>query len=379
MNVPFLDLRTQQAEIAAEVEPLVLQILRTAGFVGGPHVTAFENAYADFVGVEHAIGVGNGTDAVELALRAVGVGPGDEVIMPANTFIATAEAASRIGATPVPVDVDPEHQLISPAAVEVAITSKTRAIVPVHLFGQVAPVDALEPIAASAAIPIVEDAAQSQGATRNGRAAGSLGTIAATSFYPGKNLGASGDAGAVTTDDPELARRVRLMANHGSEVKYQHEVVGVNSRLDAIHAVTLSAKLARLDAWNALRQQAAARYAELLGNLPGVRTPRSLPGNSDVWHLYVVRVADRDRVLTDLTAAGIGAGLHYPVPWPLTPAYAHLGHKPGSFPVAERAAAEILSLPMFPHLTAEQQQQVAESLRASVTTVTPAAQSGDNR
>lgn len=366
MSVPFLDLRAQQAEIASEVEPLVIEVLRSAGFIGGPHVASFEKAYADYIGVDHCVGVANGTDAVEIALRAVGVKPGGEVIMPANTFIATAEAASRIGAVPVPVDVDDEYLLIDPDAVAAAITDKTQAIVPVHLYGQVAPVDKLEAIAEAAGVPIVEDAAQSQGARRNGRAAGSLGTIAATSFYPGKNLGASGDGGAITTNDADLAHAVRLMAAHGSVVKYQHEVVGMNSRLDAMHAVTLNAKLRKLDDWNARRQAAADRYEELLEGLAAVRVPRSQDGNSDVWHLYVVRLADRDRVLSELNAAGIGAALHYPDPWHLTPAYRHLGYAAGTAPVAERAAKQILSLPMFPHLEADQQAIVRDGLRAAL-------------
>jgi len=367
MGVPFIDLKAQQAEIAAEVEPAVLDILRRAAFVGGPAVTAFEEEFAAFLGVAHCVGVANGTDAVELALRAVGVRPGGEVIMPANTFIATAEAASRIGAIPVPVDVDPDYLLIDPDAVASAITPRTQAIVPVHLFGQVAPVESLEAIAAAHGLPIVEDAAQSQGAERLGRKAGTLGRVAATSFYPGKNLGASGDGGAVVTDDPDAARFVRLMGSHGSTVKYRHEIVGVNSRLDAIHAITLSAKLRRLAGWNECRRQAAARYAELLADLPGVRVPQSMPGNTDIWHLYVIRVeAGRDRVLAELTAAGIGAGLHYPDPWHLTPAYAHLGYGRGACPVAEQAAGEILSLPMFPHITGDQQEEVANHLAAAV-------------
>ena len=367
MGVPFIDLQAQQAEIAAEVEPAVLDILRRAAFVGGPRVTAFEEEFAAFLGVAHCVGVANGTDAVELALRAVGVQPGGEVIMPANTFIATAEAASRIGAIPVPVDVDPEYLLIDPDAVVAAITPRTQAIVPVHLFGQVAPVERLEAIAAAHGLPIVEDAAQSQGAERLGRKAGTLGRVAATSFYPGKNLGASGDGGAVVTDDADIAHFVRLMGAHGSIVKYRHEIVGVNSRLDAIHAITLSAKLRRLPEWNERRRQAAARYAELLADLPGVRVPRSMPGNTDIWHLYVIRVAvERDRVLAELTAAGIGAGLHYPDPWHLTPAYAHLGYARGTCPVAEKAAAEILSLPMFPHLIEVQQELVVAALRTAV-------------
>ena len=367
MGVPFIDLQAQQADIAAEVEPAVLDVLRRGAFVGGPEVAAFEAEYAAYLGVAHCIGLGNGTDAVELALRAVGVKPGGEVIMPANTFIATAEAATRIGAIPVPVDVNPDFLLIDPDAVAAAITSRTQAIVPVHLFGQVAPVERLEAIAAEHGLPIVEDAAQSQGAERLGRKAGTLGRVAATSFYPGKNLGASGDAGAVMTDDPEAARFVRLMSSHGSTVKYQHEIVGVNSRLDAVHAITLRAKLRRLSAWNECRRQAAARYATLLADVPGVRVPESMPGNTDVWHLYVIRLAqERDRVLAELTAAGIGAGLHYPDPWHLTPAYAYLGHTPGTCPVAEHAATQILSLPMFPHLTSTQQELVVATLRAAV-------------
>lgn len=362
MVVPFVDLAAQHAEIADEVEPAILDLFRRGAFVGGPPVTAFEAEYAAFTGVTHCVAVANGTDALELALRAVGVTAGGEVIMPANTFIATAEATSRIGARPVPVDVDEQQLLLDPALVERAITARTQAIVPVHLYGQVAPVDQLADLAAAYRLPIVEDAAQAQGASRHGRQAGSLGTIAATSFYPGKNLGASGDGGAVTTDDPELAHRVRLLANHGSTVKYHHEVVGMNSRLDAVHAVTLTAKLRRLDRWNKARQAAADRYAELFGDVPGVRTPSTMVGNTDVWHLYVVRLAGRDRVLAGLTEAGVGAGLHYPDPWYLTPAYAELGFARGTAPVAEEAAGRILSLPMHPHLTDGQQETVAAVL-----------------
>ena len=286
--------------------------------------------------------------------------------MPANTFIATAEAVSRIGAVPVLVDVDEEHLLIDPAEVERSINSRTQAIVPVHLFGQTAFVDQLTPLASAAGIPIIEDAAQAQGARRHGAAAGALGTVAATSFYPGKNLGAAGDAGAVTTNDADIARLVRVMAAHGSPQKYVHEIVGMNSRLDTVQAVVLSAKLARLAKWNDQRRQAAERYAELLGDLSRVRTPRSAVGNEDVWHLYVVRVGKRDEVLRRLNGAGIGAGIHYPTPVHLTRAYEHLGLDAGSFPVAERAAQEILSLPLYPHITFEQQEAVAGALRAAV-------------
>ncbi len=366
-NIPLVDLRAQQAEIANDIDAALAEVFATASFIGGPQVAAFERDYAAYIGADHCVGVANGTDALELALRAVGVTAGGEVVLPANTFIATAEAVSRIGATPVLVDVDPERLLIDPAAVEAALTERVQAVIPVHLFGQVAPVEQIRGITAARGIPIVEDAAQAQGARRRGRAAGTLGVIAATSFYPGKNLGAAGDAGAVTTDDEDLATRVRLLGAHGSRTKYVHELVGVNSRLDTIQAVVLSAKLKLLDDWNDRRRAAAARYAALLGDVAGVATPVTDPANEDVWHLYVVRVDDRDRVLGELTQAGVGAGVHYPTAIHETPAYAHLGHGPGSFPVAERAAREILSLPLFPHITAAQQETVVGALRAAVT------------
>ena len=366
-SVPLVDLAAQHAEIASEVAAGWQEILDRTGFVGGPKVTAFESEYADFIGTSHCVGVGNGTDAIEIALRALGVGPGDECIIPANTFIATAEAVSRAGAVPVLVDcADDGTYLIDAAAVEAAVTSRTRAILPVHLYGQAAAVELLGPIAERAGARIVEDAAQSQGARRNGVRAGSLGDAAATSFYPGKNLGAYGDAGAVLTDSAATAARVRMIRDHGSPGKYEHEVVGLNSRMDAIQAVVLSAKLRRLDKWNEGRRAAAAHYGELLAEIPGVTLPRTLEGNEHVWHLYVVRVADRDRVLRELQAAGVGAGIHYPVPVHLTGAYAGLGYAGGAFPVAERASREILSLPLFAGITPDQQECVGSALRVAV-------------
>jgi dTDP-4-amino-4,6-dideoxygalactose transaminase len=362
MTIPLVDLGAQQAEVDDEVRAGLDEVFARTAFIGGPAVGAFEKAYAQFTSVEHCVGVANGTDAIELALRAVGVEPGAEVILPANTFIATAEAVSRIGATPVLVDVDDEYQLIDPSAVRAACTASTKAIVPVHLFGQVAPVERLIDIAAEFGAVVVEDAAQSQGATRHGRSAGSLGVVAGTSFYPGKNLGAAGDAGAVTTDDPQIARRVRTLGAHGSAEKYVHEVIGMNSRLDTVQAVVLLAKLRRLAKWNELRRAAADRYQMLLSGVEGVRLPHSSPGNVDVWHLYVIRVANRDRVLQALHGAGIGAGIHYPTPLHLTEAYAGLKLERGAFPVAESAAAEILSLPIYPHITASQQLRVVDAL-----------------
>ena len=362
MTVPFVDLVSQHEEIADEVRVGLDEVFARTAFVGGPDVAAFEQEYARFAGAAHCVGVANGTDALELALRAVGVRPGTEVVLPANTFIATAEAVSRIGAVPVLVDVDPEHLLIDPEAVEKAITPRTKAVVPVHLFGQMAPLDVLDGVCEAFGVPLVEDAAQSQGARRHGRGSGSWGTAAGTSFYPGKNLGAAGDAGAVTTGDPDVAERVRVLGAHGSPTKYVHDVVGMNSRLDTVQAVYLRAKLSRLEKWNDLRRRAADRYEQLLAAVPGVRTPGTLPGNEHVWHLYVVQVDDRDRVLAELNARGIGAGVHYPSPVHLTRAYAGLGQGTGSFPVSEQAAGRILSLPMFPHLTPEQQETVVEAL-----------------
>lgn len=366
MSIPLVDLAAQQAEIDEEVRAGLDEVFATTAFIGGKAVGEFERAYAEATGVAHCVGVANGTDALELALRAAGVTPEGEVVLPANTFIATAEAVSRIGAKPVLVDVDPEYLLIDPDRVAEAVTEKTQAIVPVHLFGQVAPVEKLIPIAESVGAVVVEDAAQSQGATRNGAYAGSLGIAAATSFYPGKNLGAAGDAGAVTTNDPEIAARVRLLGAHGSAKKYVHDVIGVNSRLDTVQAVVLSAKLKRLVGWNDRRQRAASRYGELLNNVEAVRVPQSQPENDDVWHLYVVRIPQRDEILMHLNANGIGAGIHYPVPVHLTPAYSHLALKPGAYPVAEAAAGSILSLPIFPHITEEQQRRVVAALISAI-------------
>lgn len=365
MSIPFIDLAAQQAEVADEVLPVWRRLFDSAAFIGGSEVEAFESEFAEYIGVEHVIGVSNGTDALELAYRAIGVSPGDEVIMPVNTFIATAEAVSRIGAVPVFVDVDEEHLLIDPAAVEAAITDRTRVIVAVHLFGQTAPVDRIIPIAAKHGLVVVEDAAQSQGASSTAGRAGALARVAATSFYPGKNLGAAGDAGAVMTDDAQVAGLIRNIAGHGSTTKYVHSHIGMNARLDAIQAAVLRAKLRKLEGWNAARRAAADRYAVLLADIDGVRTPTVRPGNTDVWHLYVVRVAERERVMAGLSAAGIGSGIHYPTPLHLTEAYAGLGYQQGQFPVAEAAAGTILSLPMFPHLSEAQQERVAVVLRSS--------------
>lgn len=367
--IPLVDLGAQRDQIQDEVAAGWEQVLARTAFINGPAVGAFEQEYAQFLGAGHVIGVGNGTDAIELALRALGVGQGDEAIIPANTFIATAEAVARTGATPVLVDCTPDTALMDPDKVAAAITDRTKVVVPVHLYGQSAEVEKIRAAIESVrpeGLPILEDAAQSQGATRNGVACGVLGDIAATSFYPGKNLGAYGDAGAVITDSADLAARVRLIRDHGSPRKYEHTVLGFNSRLDTLQAVVLSAKLKRLAGWNVARRVAAERYTTLLKGVERVVTPTVAAGNEHVWHLYVVRVPNRDEVLAKLHEAKIGAGIHYPVPVHLTEAFGGLGEGRGSFPVAEQLADEILSLPIYAEITEEQQQRVVDVLTAAV-------------
>ena len=361
-RVAFVDLAAQHAEVADEVLSGFAQVLQQTSFVQGKQVTLFEEEYARYVGVEHCVGVANGTDALEIALRASGVESGDEVVLPANTFVATVEAVVRAGAHPVLVDVDEATLLMDVEQAARACTSRTRALMPVHLYGQIVPMADLMDLAEHRGLLVLEDAAQAQGASQGGTSAGAFGAASGTSFYPGKNLGAYGDAGAVTTHSAEIARRARMIANHGSEVRYQHEIFGFNSRLDTLQAVVLRAKLARLEIWNEARRQAARRYADLLGDISQLHLPTVLAGNQPVWHLYVVRVMRRAAIVGALEAAGIGTGVHYPVPVHLHPAFRHLAAGPGSFPVAERAAGEIVSLPMHPHLTPDQQARVAEVL-----------------
>jgi dTDP-4-amino-4,6-dideoxygalactose transaminase len=375
--IPLVDLPAQHQQIAAEVEAGFAEVMDTGAFIGGKPVTLFEQEYAAFAGFAHCVGVANGTDALELALRAAGVGAAghaaghatDEVVLPANTFIATAEAVARAGARPVLADVDPDYQLLDPAAARAAFTPRTKAVIPVHLHGQVAPVEDVRPAAEAAGLVVVEDAAQAQGASRHGRPAGGFGLAAGTSFYPGKNLGAYGDAGAVLTDSDEVARTVRMLGSHGSARKHVHPLLGVNSRLDTLQAVVLRAKLTRLAEWNAARRAAAARYDALLADLATAgtaRLPGTAPGNVHVWHLYVIRVPRRDAVLERLASAGIGAGIHYPVPIHLQDAFSYLGYRRGAFPVTERLADEILSLPIFPEITEAQQAKVVDEVCAAL-------------
>lgn len=361
-EVPFVDLAWQHRQVAAEVGRGFAEVIASSSFVLGEQVSAFERELADHWQLPHCVAVANGTDALEIALRATGVGPGDEVILPANTFVATAEAVYRAGAAVVLVDSDPVHHLIDPEQAADRIGPRTRALLPVHLFGQMAPMEDLVTLADPEAVVVIEDAAQAQGALRHGKPPGAFGAAAATSFYPGKNLGAYGDGGAVLTGSEELARRVRVTGNHGQVAKYDHAELGFNSRLDSLQAVVLRAKLGRLADWNEHRRQAASHYDELLAGLTQVRPPSTAPGNEHVWHLYVVRVPRRDHVLRALGDAGVRAGVHYPAPIHLQGAFSDLGKGRGSFPVAEQAADEILSLPIFPGITADQQARVVEVL-----------------
>lgn len=362
--VPFADLALLHRRVEAEIREGIDRVLRDSDFILGGEVARFEQHFARYCGVEHVVGVGNGTDAVELALRGAGIGPGDEVIVPANSFVATAEGVVRAGATPIFADCDEDFLIDVDDAVR-ASTPRTRAVVGVHLYGQCAPVERLRQAFGSEVL-LVEDAAQAQGARRNGARAGSLGDVAATSFYPGKNLGAYGDAGALMTDDDEIADRVRRLRNHGGIARYEHEIHGTNSRLDGIQAAVLSTKLAVLDDWNDERRAAAQRYDSLLADLHGVRTPRELPENEHVYHLYVVRVAERDRVHAELTAAGVATGMHYPIPIHRLRPFRDRSAR--ALPNAESQASEILSLPIFPGITSAQQEYVADAIRVSTRT-----------
>ena len=371
--IPLVDLGAAHREVADEVAAGWAEVLAATAFVGGPQVELFEQQCAAAHHRGHCVGVANGTDAIELALRAFGVGPGSECILPANTFIATAEAVSRCGATPVLVDCDPATHLMDIQAAAAAIGNRTRAVLPVHLYGQLVPVERIRPLADAVGAVVVEDGAQAHLARRHGAAMGRHGHAVATSFYPGKNLGAYGDAGAVLTDDAAVAAAVRVLAQHGSARRYEHAVIGLNSRLDTLQAVVLSAKLRSLEVGNAARRAAAARYDALLADVDGVCGPATLAGNEHVWHLYVVRVAERDRVLAHMQSRGIGAAIHYPTPVHLTGAYAGLGLGRGAFPVAERLAGQILTLPLYPQITEAQQVRVVQALREAVVTGGPRA------
>lgn len=361
MSVPFLDLGAAYKELQPEIDSAVLASMRTGWYILGPEVEAFEAEFAAYCEAAHCVGVANGLDALHLALRAMDVGPGDEVIVPSNTYIATWLAVNQCGATPVPVEPVEATYNIDPSLIEAAITPRTKVILPVHLYGQPADLDPILAVARKHGVKVLEDAAQAHGARYKGKRIGGHGDAVAWSFYPGKNLGALGDGGAVTTNDPEIADRIRVLRNYGSRVKYVNEEQGYNSRLDPIQAAALRVKLKHLDEWNARRADIAKRYHAALQETALVR-PTAPEWAAPVWHLYVIRSPQRDALQRHLTDAGIDTLIHYPIPPHLQQAYAHLGYKAGDFPIAEAMAREVLSLPMGPQLSAEDQEKVIATL-----------------
>jgi|SRR5579863_9433402 len=365
MKVPFVDLGAQYQAIAPEINSAIQGVLEKRDFILGRDVELFEKEFADFIGTSHAVGVGSGLAALELALRAWEIGPGDEVITAANTYIATTLAIMAVGARPVLVDMDPATFNINPAAIEAAITPKTRALIPVHLCGQPADMDPILEIAAGRNLLVLEDAAQAHGAMYRGRRAGSLGHAGAFSFYPGKNLGAYGDGGLIVTNDDMLAEKLRQLRNYGQRVKYVHTTIGTNSRLDTIQAAILRVKLRHLDRWNAQRGERAAQYNALLAGA-GCEVPQTAANRTHIFHLYMVQVENRAEVQKILAERGISTGIHYPIPIHLQEASTSLGYRQGDFPATERAAERILSLPMYAELTESQCEYVAENLREAI-------------
>jgi len=363
-QVPFLDLRAQHDPLRAELLAAIGEVIDRSAFAGGPMVAQLEEDFAAYCQTGVAVGVGSGTEALWLALLAQGIGPGDEVITVPNTFMATAEAISYCGAKPVFVDVDEQTYTLDPRQLERAITPRTKAVIPVHLFGQMADMDPIMEIAQRHCLMVIEDACQAHGAEYKGRRAGSIGHAGCYSFYPGKNLGAWGEAGAVVTNDRALAAKIRILRDHGQETKYHHSCIGWNARMDGIQAAVLRVKLKGLDHGNAARRAHARRYDELLSGLEHLAVPPAAEYGVHVYHLYVVRVPERDRILQALAQRGIACGIHYPKPVHLQGAYRSLGLGLGSFPVAERCAGEFLSLPMFPELTPTQVETVARELKA---------------
>jgi dTDP-4-amino-4,6-dideoxygalactose transaminase len=370
MKVPFLDLKAQYENLREPIDRALHDVLAQTAFAGGPFVAAFEEAFAAFCRTRYAVGVGNGTDALWLTLLALGVGRDDEVITVPNTFIATAEAITFCGAKPVFVDVDPATCTMDPGHLPAAITPRTRAIIPVHLFGQPANMDPIVEIAAARGIAVIEDACQAHGAEYRGRMAGSLARAGCFSFYPGKNLSAYGEAGAVVTDDAAIADKVRMMRDHGQSKRYYHQVPGWNARMDGFQGAILSVKLPHLSGWNERRRAHAAAYRRLLSGVPGCSLPTEAAYAKHIYHIYAAHVPHRDRVLSRLSEKGISCGIHYPVPVHLQQAYADLRLPPGSYPEAERCAAQVLSLPMYPELTSGQLQYVADELKAALADLT---------
>jgi len=362
VSVPFVDLQRQHQDLAPELQAAFSRVFARSSFILGDEVAQFEREFAAFVGAAHAVGVASGLDALRLSLIALGVGEGDEVLVPANTYIATALAVSACGARPVLVDAEERTFGLDPRKTQEAITARTKAIIPVHLYGQPCDIDAIMSIAVRANLFVVEDACQAHGARTTGRACGTVGDAGCFSFYPSKNLGAAGDGGMVVTKRPELAERLKLLRDYGQERKYHHTVKGFNSRLDGLQAAILRTKLPYLDRWNQLRAEHAARYAEALARVSEIRLPATIAAPGHVYHLYVVRARERDGLMKHLGERSIQCGIHYPIPIHLQTAYADLGYSRGSFPLTERLADEIVSLPMYPELNREQVDTVTNAV-----------------
>jgi dTDP-4-amino-4,6-dideoxygalactose transaminase len=364
--IPLVDLKAQYTTIQQEIDAAIQRVVSNTKFILGEEVDSFEKEFAAFCGADYCVGVGSGTAALHLALLACGVGPGYEVITAPHTFIATTEAISQTGARPVFVDIEPNGYTLDPALVEPAITSRTKAILPVHLYGHPADVQPILEIAQQHGLRVIEDAAQAHGAEYRGRRVGTWGDVACFSFYPGKNLGAYGDGGAVVTNDVEIANMVRLLRNHGRRDKYEHLIEGYGERLDALQAAILRAKLPHLGEWNELRRNHANYYNQLLSELP-LSLPNERANTKAVYHLFVVRTPSRNKIQHYLKARGIETGIHYPIPLHLQPAYRHLAYRDGDFPRTEQAAREVLSLPMYPELSDEQISQISEAIREVLT------------
>lgn len=361
--IPFFDMQARHAPMREEFLRAIGEVIDQGTFAGGPFVERFEQEFATFCGVCHAVGVGSGTEALWLSLAAMGIGPGDEVITVPNTFVATVEAICLTGARPVFVDIDEQTYTMDPVALAASITPRTRAVIPVHLFGHVAEMDPILNIASRHGLRVIEDSAQAHGAEYKGRRAGSIGDAGCFSFYPSKNLGAFGEGGAVVTQSDELSQKIRMLRDHGQASKNRHTMVGWNSRLDAIQAAVLSVKLRHLDHENRTRRQLAFHYNRELEGMPDVVTPIEAAGGRHVYHVYSIRVRDRWTLLEALDARDVGFNIHYPVPIHLQPAYRTLGYKPGDFPVAEQCAGELVSLPIFPELTPAQISEVTTVVR----------------
>jgi dTDP-4-amino-4,6-dideoxygalactose transaminase len=369
MRVPFLDLSTHHAPLRGEFRAAIEEVIESGAFAGGPFVARFEENFAAYCNCRHALGVGSGTEALWLALLALGVGPGDEVVTVPSTFMATAEAITYCGAKLVFVDIDERTYTMDPAGLEEAITIQTKAIIPVHLFGQPADMDPILEIARTHGLFVIEDAAQAHGAEYKGRRVGSLGDAGCFSFYPGKNLGALGEAGAVVTNNDELQEKIRILRDHGQIRKYHHTMIGWNCRMDGIQAAVLGIKLRHLERGNELRRSHAAQYDRAFEPLEEVVTPYEDPYARHVYHIYAVRVRERDEVIRRLEKTGIACGIHYPVPIHLQEAYQNLGYEEGAFPIAEQAAKEFVSLPMFPELTPAQIDLVVEGVKEALSTL----------